>query len=199
MAAIPHEVVYIGERCSIPTPALSLGNGSMSEKGLEFKGGSLHDGFAGFGTSGGSKCVSCFAKQLVPQSTGRRGDHDSSTIFAISCVPCRIQNPSDPQNTPQNTSRILSRNQIRKKYENYTETPDFRIFFIIFSYFGFGRGFEMYFGVYFGDQRGFVFCTGRRRSQHYLGMPTKIITEFSSCILDNCPDGKVFVVCDMYL
>ena len=23
----------------------------------------------------------------------------------------------------------------------------------------------MYFGVYFGDQRGFVFCTGRRRSQ----------------------------------
>ena len=25
----------------------------------------------------------------------------------------------------------------------------------------------MYFGVYFGDQRGFVFCTGRRRSQGY--------------------------------
>ena len=23
----------------------------------------------------------------------------------------------------------------------------------------------MYFGVYFGDQRGFVFCMGRRRSQ----------------------------------
>ena len=25
----------------------------------------------------------------------------------------------------------------------------------------------MYFGVYLGDQRGFVFCTGRRRSQYY--------------------------------
>ena len=132
---------------------------------------------------------------------------------------------------------------IRKKYEKYTKTPDFRVFFVIFSYFGFGRnllvahdcgyplsrctcratrvaadfldtppkisvsrlppppvpggvapkfgsekvsrytgvsqlqlrvsrytvqlrrGFGVYFGVYFGDERGFVVCTGRRRLQ----------------------------------
>ena len=44
---------------------------------------------------------------------------------------------------------------------------DFRIFFIFFLYFGFGRRFGVYFGVYFGAQRGFVFCRGRTNSQNY--------------------------------
>ena len=37
------------------------------------------------------------------------------TNVAISCAPYRIQNPSDPQSTPQNTPRILSRNRNTKK------------------------------------------------------------------------------------
>ena len=32
----------------------------------------------------------------------------------------------------------------------------------------------MYFGVHFGDQRGFVFCTGRRRSQIYRNSCTAV-------------------------
>ena len=46
-------------------------------------------------------------------------------------APYRIQNPSERQNTPQNTPRILSRNQKRKKYEKYTKIG----VLVIFSYF----------------------------------------------------------------
>ena len=47
-----------------------------------------------------------------------------------------------------------------KKHEN----PRFSFFFLRF--FRIGRGFGAYFGAHFGDQRGFVFCMGRRRSQN---------------------------------
>ena len=80
-------------------------------------------------------------------------------------APYTIQNPSEVQNTPQNTPRILSRNQNTKKIRKIYENRGFRNFFVFFLYFGFGRGFGVYFGVYFGLQRGFVFCRGRRNSQ----------------------------------
>ena len=64
-----------------------------------------------------------------------------------------------------------------KKIRKISEYRGFSyFFFVIFSYFGFGTGFRVYFGVYFGDRRGFVFCTGRRRSQslsHFSPLSTR--------------------------
>ena len=79
-------------------------------------------------------------------------------------VPAPPTEYSEPQNTFQNTPRTPSRNQDTKKYKN-TKTPDFRTFFVFFSYLGSGRGFGAYFGMYFGAQGGFVFCRGRTNSQ----------------------------------
>ena len=66
----------------------------------------------------------------------------NSPRVASSCAPYKIQNPSEAQNTPQNTPRILSPNQNTEKHEKITKTPDFCVFFVFFfvffSYFGFG-------------------------------------------------------------
>ena len=67
------------------------------------------------------------------EASKKRGTKTSMEIarLASSCAPYKIQNPSERQNTPQNTPRILSRNQntekIRKNYEN----PQFSYFFRI--------------------------------------------------------------------
>ena len=78
-------------------------------------------------TSGGSELRSGPLEALEKQAFLGADIHDpkvrtsmtlrgfQKTSFAISCVPCRIQNPSDPQNTPQNKPRSLSRNQTTKK------------------------------------------------------------------------------------
>ena len=59
---------------------------------------------------------------------------------AIILPPYKIQNPSEPQNTPRNTPQIPFQNRnmekIRKIYENHPISYIFRIFFL---YFGFGR------------------------------------------------------------
>ena len=88
-----------------------------------------------------------------------------SSVVAIFCAPYRIQNPSDPQHTPQNTPRTLSRNQNTKKYKKYAKIGGFRIFFVFFRTLVSGEDSGCILGGIFGDQRGFVFCTGRRRSQ----------------------------------
>ena len=83
--------------------------------------------------------------------------------LAIIRPPYKIQNPSEPQNTPRNTPEIPLQNRNTEKYEKIRKSPnfgDFRIFFLFFLYFGFGGGFRVYFGVYFGVRRGFVFCMG---------------------------------------
>ena len=83
-----------------------------------------------------------------------------------------------PQNTPQNTLRITSRNQNTKKtYQKHTKIGGFRNFFVFFRYFGFGRGFGCILGVYFGAQRGFVSCRGRRGSQPYKETPNMLQTD----------------------
>ena len=92
---------------------------------------------------------------------------------AISCAHYRIRSPSEPQNTPQNTLRITSRNQNTEKPEKMTKTPDFRLFSVFFLHFGFG----VYFGMHFGTQRGFVSCRGRRRSQPLSVQPSGISQE----------------------
>ena len=56
----------------------------------------------------------------------------ASHFFASSRAPYRIQNPFERQNTPQNTPRTPSRNQIRKKYEKCTKIGGFRIFSYFF-------------------------------------------------------------------
>ena len=107
----------------------------------------------------------CNCRRTPPQ--GPQQSPPQRLKLAISCTAYRIQNPSEPQNTPQNTPPIPSQNQkttnLRKIYEN----SRFLYFFSFFRLrFGSGRRLGVYFGVYFGDQRGFVFCTGRRRSQN---------------------------------
>ena len=75
--------------------------------------------------------------------------------IASSCAPYRIQNPSESQNTPRNTPRILSRNQntekIRKNYEN----PRFLYIFRIFSVFWFREGVRGVFRGVFWLSEGF--------------------------------------------
>ena len=44
----------------------------MTERGVEFKGGSLHDGFGGFDGFGGSEAL----LSLALQNTGQRGNRD---------------------------------------------------------------------------------------------------------------------------
>ena len=84
---------------------------------------------------------------------------------AIILAPYKIQNPSEAQNPHRNTPQIPVQNRNTENHEKYTKLGDFRIFFVIFLYFGFGGEFGVYFGVYFGVRRGFVFCMGRVRSQ----------------------------------
>ena len=69
--------------------------------------------------------------------------------------------PPIPKIHPEIHPESPPETKIRKNYAKYTKTPDFRIFFAIFSYLGFGRGFGVYFGVYFGDRTGFVFRSVR--------------------------------------
>ena len=108
--------------------------------------------------------------------------------LAISCAPCKIQNPSEPQNTPQNTPRILSRNQNTKNtkiYKNRGFSYIFRIFFVFFFRIlvsGEDSGCILGCILDFGDQRGFIFCTGGRRSQPYpqysWDFPEEILEKF---------------------
>ena len=88
--------------------------------------------------------------------------------FTISCAPYRIQNPSEPQNTPQNTPRILSRNhqntrKLRKTYEN-------RGFLHIFVIFGtLVSGFGVYYGIlYRGHRRSQIWMWNQRRKKRTL-------------------------------
>ena len=84
--------------------------------------------------------------------------------LASSCAPYKIQNPSEAQNTPQNTPRILSRNQntekIRKKYEN----PRFCTFFVFFSYLVSGRGSGCILGCILA-LRGVLYSVGGARTR----------------------------------
>ena len=67
--------------------------------------------------------------------------------------PYSIQNPSNPENAPQNT---LQNRNYRPKCEKIGISPKSvcsRIFVGIFES-------EAYFGVYFRNSKGFVFCTG---------------------------------------
>ena len=53
--------------------------------------------------------------------------------IAISCAPCRIQNPCNPQNTPRYTFLVPSpETKIRKKFEKCTKIGEFRIFLYFF-------------------------------------------------------------------
>ena len=75
-----------------------------------------------------------------------------------------VQN-TKPLWSPKYTPNPLPKPNLKyeKNYDKYTKIGGYH-FFVIFSYFGFGRGFGVYFGVYFGDQRGFSAprMTGRR-------------------------------------
>ena len=56
-----------------------------------------------------------------------------SLYLRVPAPPTKIQNPSEVQNTPQNTPRILSRNQNTEEIQNKLRKP--RIF-VYFPYFG---------------------------------------------------------------
>ena len=84
----------------------------------------------------------------------------SQPCIAISCAPYRIQNPSDPQNTPQNTPRILSRNQNTKKLRKIYENPRFLYIFRNFFVFWFRERIRgVFWGVFWGSE-GFCILYG---------------------------------------
>ena len=59
-------------------------------------------------------------------------------ILGMELYKPELPNPSESQNTPQNTSRTPSRNQKNtKKYEKYTKIGVFVIFFVFFLVFWF--------------------------------------------------------------
>ena len=98
-----------------------------------------------------------------------------------------VQN-TKPLGSPKYTPKCAPNRFPKPKYEKNTKTPDLCRFFVFFSYFGFGRGFGVYFGVCFGDQRGFVFCMGRRRSQVKVPVfRTVFVSDFSSRPWRNLP------------
>ena len=74
--------------------------------------------------------------------------------------PTGYEAPLNPKMHPKIHSESTPETKIQKITKIIQKSGGF-VIFVFFLYFGFGRGF----GVYFGVQRGFVFCRGRRRSQ----------------------------------
>ena len=93
---------------------------------------------------------------------GRTQEGGSSITLASSCAPYRIQNPSERQMHPKIHPEPPPETKIRKMYK----IGGFRIFLFFFFFcilvLGEDSGCD-----YFGLQRGFVFCRGRRNSQSY--------------------------------
>ena len=105
-----------------------------------------------FSTSFGSETIIVYI-YICLQSPAPRAEYKRPLIS-------KMHPKIHPESSPET--------KIWKITKKRTKVGGFRRFFVILSYFGFGRGFGVYFGVYLRDQRAFVFCTGHRRSQAYV-------------------------------
>ena len=89
--------------------------------------------------------------------------------------PCEFPYPphkTKPLWAPKYTSKYTPNPVPKKKTEQNSENIQKLLNFPVFAflgYFGFGRGIEVYFEVYFGAQKGFILCRGHRNSQQKRG------------------------------
>ena len=88
----------------------------------------------------------------------------TSPHIAISCAPYRIQNPSGPQIHPKTHPESPPETKLRKKKAKKYENRIFSVPFFRILVSGGESGCVL--GCVLRIRGGFVFCTGRRRSQH---------------------------------
>ena len=101
--------------------------------------------------------VGVYKVQAYPKVCGRLAETSPKVFPPLNwdhAVPIQNTKPFESRKyAPKYTSEPKIQTEIRKEYENHPFSYFFRISVCIF-------GSEVYFGAYFRDSKGFVFCTG---------------------------------------